>query len=257
MLLVALGITLAMVGATELMYRLGRARRSHHDESSRSQLSTVQAATLGLLALILGFTMSMAENRFSARRVTKVQEAGAVRATWLRSELLPEPERSRTRELIPAYVAARRDYYYASAEAAPAMTARSQVISAQLWHHAIEAGRAHPDWDILGTYLESLTDLIELEAVRELALAARLPTMIPILLVIIAIAAIGATGFVTGVSGSRNKVSLYIVPILVALTCIVIVDIDRSHFGVISATDAPMERVEQLIDKPRPAQATR
>jgi len=79
--LVTVVIVAGLIVATELMFRVGRARfrkssREHHQEhdyiAMREQVATVQVATLGLLALILGFTMAMAEQRFNQRRVINV-----------------------------------------------------------------------------------------------------------------------------------------------------------------------------------------
>src|SRR5512134_2220617 len=91
-----LGLAVALLVVTELMYRIGRARSARYDEQRRGQVSTVQAATLGMLALVLGFSMSMAEARFNKRREVLVIEANAIGTTWLRTDFLPEPARARS-----------------------------------------------------------------------------------------------------------------------------------------------------------------
>lgn len=59
--LAAIVTPLILLGTAELMYRVGTHKSQvYEDERLRSQITTVQASTLGLLALILGFTMSMA-----------------------------------------------------------------------------------------------------------------------------------------------------------------------------------------------------
>src|SRR5262249_45576320 len=54
-------------------------------------ISTLEGAVIGLLALIVGFTFAMALARFEARRDAVLTEANAIGTTALRARLLPEP----------------------------------------------------------------------------------------------------------------------------------------------------------------------
>jgi hypothetical protein len=57
-----------MLAATEVGFRLGRKSEAGTPADNRSPIATIEAALLGVLALLLGFTMSMAVSRFEARR---------------------------------------------------------------------------------------------------------------------------------------------------------------------------------------------
>lgn len=48
----------------------------------------------GLVGLLLAFGLTMAVGRYETRRVLIVQEANTIGTTFLRAQLLPEPERS-------------------------------------------------------------------------------------------------------------------------------------------------------------------
>lgn len=246
-MLTTLGLIVTFLVTTEVTFRIGRAASRRYTEDQQHQVSTVQAATLGLLALVLGFTMAMAESRFNWRRQVLVAEANAIGTTYLRADFLPQPERSQSRELLRDYVDSRRAYYKASSHEARRASARSQAISAQVWIHATSVARAHPDWDVLGTYIESLNEMIDLEATRDLAIGARLPGPIDGLLALVAFSAIGITGFATGLTRCRVVLPLYGIPILIALACSVVIDLDRTRFGLISTGDRPMERLERSI----------
>ena len=69
-----------------------------------SNFSTLESATLGLLALMLAFTFSMALTRFEARRDAVLNEANAIGTTALRARLLHEPQRAETLKLLREYV---------------------------------------------------------------------------------------------------------------------------------------------------------
>ena len=55
---------------------------------------------LGLLALMIAFTFSMALSRFDLRRDALLNEANVIGTTALRARLLPEPHRIETLKLL-------------------------------------------------------------------------------------------------------------------------------------------------------------
>jgi hypothetical protein len=243
----AVTVTVVFLAVAEAAFRVGRGKPVWEDERMRSQVTTVQASTLGLLALILGFTLSMAEERFAKRREILFAEAGAIETTYLLAGTLPEPTRSQTRELIRRYVPVRIEYGAATQDEAAAATARSLQIQKELMAVATAFAREHPDWDLTASYLESLIQMFKLELGRDLALAARVPPTIHVLLILIAVLAIGVSGFAAGMVTGRSWMTLYLVPLLLALAYMVIADLDRSRAGFISTGDRPMQRIEAML----------
>ena len=74
---IAVGLFAALLASLEIWFRHGlraRERRAEHSD----QLSTIQGATLGLLALLLGFSFALAAGRFSDRTKLIVAEANAI-----------------------------------------------------------------------------------------------------------------------------------------------------------------------------------
>src|SRR5215469_14965767 len=63
----------------------------------------IVSAVLGLLALLLGFTFSLAIQRFEERRQLVMQEANAIGTAYLRAQLLDSPHRERLSRLIVDY----------------------------------------------------------------------------------------------------------------------------------------------------------
>jgi hypothetical protein len=74
------------------------------DEGSRDEFGVIQAATLTLLALIIGFTFSMATTRYDQRKNYEEDEANAIGTAYVRAELLPAPVSARLRPLLRAYL---------------------------------------------------------------------------------------------------------------------------------------------------------
>ena len=245
--IVAVVTMLALVVAAELMYRAGSKSRARDDERVRAQVTTVQASTLGLLALILGFTMSMAESRFDARRSVLFAESAAIGIAYHVADSLPEPGRSQSRELLRSYVAARRAYYHAAGDEVASTTARAQAIHRQLQTIAAGLAREHPTWDLAVDYTYSIAEVVRLEAARDLVLAARVPSTIHALLLLVAIVAVSVSGFATGLERTRSFLTLYVVPLVIGFAYVVIADLDRSRAGFISTGDRGMIRLQQTM----------
>jgi heme/copper-type cytochrome/quinol oxidase subunit 3 len=80
-----------MLTAAEIGLRLGQRSGANIPEKTKSLVSTVEAAILAVLGLLLGFTMSMAVTRFEARKQLVLDEANAIgRETALRKRAFAE-----------------------------------------------------------------------------------------------------------------------------------------------------------------------
>ena len=60
-------LLLSMIAVIELGFRIGARWAASTVESSRSQVSAIQASLLGVLGLLLAFTLSLALQRFIAQ----------------------------------------------------------------------------------------------------------------------------------------------------------------------------------------------
>ena len=89
-----------MLAATEAGFRLGRKSETNIPDKTKSLVSTVEAAILGVLGLLLGFTISMAVSRFEVRKQLVLEEATAIGTSCLRTELHPAPEGSEIASLL-------------------------------------------------------------------------------------------------------------------------------------------------------------
>ena len=93
--------------SAEAGWRLGNYRRQLPQHEKDAPVGAVVGATLGLLAFLLAFTFGMAASRYDTRKQLVLQEANAIGTTYLRAEMLPEPQRSEIRNLLREYAAQR------------------------------------------------------------------------------------------------------------------------------------------------------
>ena len=152
-ILIAVALLGFMVLGGELGYRLGRRGRQTHNEQTRTQIISIQAATLGLLALLLGFTFAMALSRFEYRKQMVVQESNAIGTAALRSQFLPSSSDDEVSKLFRRYVEIRLESVLRTGQGS---SEREQLdrevlqIQGRFWRIANEACRGRSTIDPIG-----------------------------------------------------------------------------------------------------------
>jgi hypothetical protein len=213
-------------------YRVGRWRGRVTEREKESSVGAMVAATLGLVAFMLGFTFSLAASRFDARRMVLLDEANAIGTSYLRAALLPEPERTESRRLLRAYVDAR--LIAVDPHKLGEAISESTAIHRLLWEQAGMAAAKDPRSIPTGLFIQSLNDLIDLHAKRVMvALRNRVPGAIWTALYFVALLAMAEIGYHEGLSGSRRSpVSLTLVLTFSAVIYL-IADLDRPQEGLL------------------------
>jgi hypothetical protein len=248
-LLLGFAALAAVLVAAELGFRLGLWHQRDADESTRDLFAALQVALLGLLALLVAFTFSIAVARFDARKELVIKESNAIGTTNLRARLLPEPQRGEVVNLLRAYVDEQLAFYAAGInagrlDAANVETARLQE---QLWMVAILLSEQDPRSVPTGLFVQSLNGMIDLHAERIRALENRLPDAVIYLVFVVAVVTIGLVGYGRGLAGRRNLVSVAILAGLVVLVFTVILDLDRPRRGLITVSQSSMERLQDVL----------
>jgi len=234
-----------ILGAGEVGNRLGEraARRG------APGVATLEAAILGLLALMIGFTFSMALSRFEARRDGVVVEAAAIGTTALRARLLPAPHNRESVKLLRDYVQLRLELsrHPVSQQQLNAVIARSNALQEALWQQARAAAAKDAGMVPTGLFMQSLNEMIDDQEKRLAAFSNRLPLIIVIALYGVSIVAIGFAGYGSGIESKRTRLPVYLTGILVAAMVLLIQDIDRPGAGFIKVSQQPMANAAAAI----------
>lgn len=250
--LVALGLAVLMAATLEAGYRLGRRHRERVAEPARTQVGAIQAATLGLLALLLGFSFSLALGRHDDRSRALVAEANAIGTAWLRSGLLPAALREPTRDEFAAYIRQRIETtgLPQSEHARHAELARREIaLQAGLWRHALAAAAPASGLDpqIASLYVEAVNAAIDARGEHEAALARHVPQVVMLLLLFSFALSGSIVGYASGVHGHRGLVSNTLMLGLITVLVYLIVDLDRPRRGLIIVDPTPIHDLEQLL----------
>jgi hypothetical protein len=231
--------------AVEGGYRLGRWRHARSDEEKDAPVGAIVAAILGLLAFLLAFTFGLAATRFDERRQAVLEEANAIGTAYLRTRLLPEPQRGESARLLREYVDVRLRGTEPGrlAEA----VARSGELHALLWAEAVTAAERQPG-PITGLYIQSLNETIDLHARRvQVGLRNRVPVSIWAGLLSIALLAMASVGYHSGLSATRRSPAMVGLVLAFAGVLFLIADLDRGHEGLLTVSQQAMIDVRQSM----------
>src|SRR5271167_3161235 len=88
-----------------------RRRRGSPEEDFSQDYGIVLAATLTLLGLVIGFTFSMATNRYDQRKNFEEAEANAIGTEYVRANLLPAADAAKVQDLLKKYLELRVLFY--------------------------------------------------------------------------------------------------------------------------------------------------
>jgi hypothetical protein len=114
-------------------------------QTDEENLSIVLGAVLTLLALIIGFTFSMAVSRYDQRKNYEEQEANAIGTEYVRLDVLPNADAVKARTLLRNYLD-QRIVYYTSRDAIRLQQTRAETtrLQADLWSNVVARAAVLP-----------------------------------------------------------------------------------------------------------------
>ena len=231
----ALGlITVAIVLlSVEVGWRLGNRNRQRAEKEKDAPIGAVVGAALGLLAFLLAFTFGMAATRYDTRRSVVLQESNAIGTTYLRADLLPEPRRTEVRSLLHEYAALRVGG--AAAIMSPEGMAQTSALHDRLWAIAATVDRKI-DPVMVGLFIQSLNETIDLDAVRVAALRNQVPDIIWYSLYLLIILTMATMGYQFGLSGIHSWAVTILLALVFAVVILLIADLDRPQQGLLQVS---------------------
>ena len=232
-----LTVVLAVL-SVELGYRLARYRLQRDELEKESPLGGIVGATLGLLAFMLAFTFGLAGSRFEDRRQILLSEANAIGTTYLRAAMIPEPMRAESQKLLREYVDVRLEGVQQPGKLDQALV-RSEQLHNLLWSQAVAATEKERS-PMTSIYVQSLNEVIDLHATRLMALRARVPVVIWIVLYLLGFLAMVLMGYQSGLAKSRRSFAAIALIFGFSLVLFLIADLDRPGQGTMQVSQQSM-----------------
>ena len=211
---------------------------------------------LGVVGLILAFGLTLAVGRYEDRRAATVTEANAIGTTYLRAQLIAEPVRTPSLELLRRYT----DQAIAVTSEVPGSsgmrrtTAAEEILQRRLWRLAGQAMSSAPIDSAPRLYVDSMNAAFDAQNSRLSALTNRVPGAVLALEVFGAAVAVGLLALHISLLG-RGLVAMLAAAVLVTLLLLVTFDLDRPARGLIKVPSTPLVSVRASMALPPAAAA--
>ena len=245
------GVLLAsMAVAKECGYRVGLRRGWVGEKQAKEHIHAIQNSILGILALLLGFTFSLALQRFDSRSEAVEAEASAIEGMWIRSGFLPakvrDEARVRTREYLELRI---QSGALSVAEQAQREALRSDAVAMQrrLTRLALEAAQLDSAGQAVAPFVEAVEEVCDSYRKRLAGLNRHVPEVVLLLLFGTFLVAGGIVGYAAGVAGHRPSIVSYLMVGLVVVLVFLILDLDRPRRGLIEVDQRGLEEVRAAM----------
>jgi hypothetical protein len=240
--LLFVGTTLLIVAAIEVGYRIGRTARRKSEDEKEAPVSAIAGTVLALLAFILAFTFGIVSDRYDTRKALVREEANAIRTAYARADFLPEPSRDEAKALLGDYVqiiieAVDPD----NLDRLPTLIADAHTIQRQLWDMAVANVRAGDNSDISASYVEALNEMSNILATRiAVAVQARIPTGIWVVLYALIVLGMVAVGYQTAIAASRRSWAMVVLALSFSIVITMIAALDDPERGYLPVSQQPL-----------------
>src|SRR4051794_12486029 len=208
------------------------ARRVSFATELREDFNVIQAATLTLLGLLIGFTFSMALNRYDQRKDLEEEEANAIGTEYLRVDFLPAADAAKARELLVLYIDQRVLFYTTRGEDELAQAdQRTAELQRDLWNLVRNAASAQPN-PVMAEVVTGMNDVLNSQGYTLAAWKNRIPEEAWWLMIAIAICASMSVGVGLHKPESSGRL-LPVLPLVISLALFLTADIDSPRRGMI------------------------
>jgi hypothetical protein len=232
-----------------------RRRHDRHrpaDNADGDGAGLIVSSVLGLMALLMAFTFAIAVDRFDTRRANVLNEANAIGTTYLRAQLLDAPHRERLSRILLDYVDTRLELASADPGARQnELLETNDALIVDLWTATVAAHPSIRSKDNSYPFLETMNQLIDMDAARKAGRQARVPVLVFAVLFAYQTVLAGLVGY--GLIGMRTRGASVTFLVLLTLLVCLIIDLDRPTSGFVTESQQPMIQLHTFMRDQPPA----
>jgi hypothetical protein len=249
-LVVGLVLLAGMLAAYELGIRAHERLRARADskQSGSSDEGFILSGVLGLLALLMAFSFSMAVDRYESRRDLMLAEANAISGFDVMAGVVKAPLTDQLRAALKPYATARLVASTATGERDRVQARRRAAAELQgLEATVLMAMRAHegsPAAVAIGNAFDTMSDAA---SNRNALASARLPERVLALLAAFCFVSAGMLGYAVASERSRHRMASSTLFVLLALAFGTVLDLDRPVTGAIIVSQEPLQDVVRSL----------
>jgi hypothetical protein len=209
----------------------------------------VLGAVLTLLGLIIGFTFSMAIGRYDQRKNYEEEEANAIGTEYVRADLLAA-DAAKIRGLLSKYLDQRVLFYQTRDENdLQKINSDTAQLQDQMWSAVRSAALQQPN-PVNALAVSGMNDVINRQGYTQAAWWNRIPISAWALIWAIAICCNLLLGLATRLAPKKTKdILLFILPFVLAISFLLLADIDSPNGGVIRVRPQNLTSLAQSLRK--------
>jgi len=213
-------------------------------EDEREEFGVVQASTLTLLSLLIGFAFSMAVSRYDQRKNYEEAEANAIGTEYVRADLLTDADAARVRNLLRNYLDQRVLFYTThDKRELERIDASTTQLQADLWSAVQSHANATPT-PVVALAISGMNDVLNSQGYTQAAWWNHIPVAAWGLLAVIAI----SCNLLFGYCARRKGVVVFLIlPLAVSISFFLIADIESPRQGLIRVQPQNLIRLSQSL----------
>ena len=221
-------------------------QRKRQPEDGPEEMGIIVGAALTLLGLIIGFSFSMAVSRYDQRKNLEEEEANAIGTEYLRAGLLPPADAAKVRALLRSYLDQRILFYSTgnTRQLEQIGTATGELQN-ELWA-AVQAPAPAQPTPLTALVVSGMNDVLNSQGYTQAAWWNRIPVAAWGLMAAIAICCTLLIGYDARVAQRRGARAL-VMPLIVAISFLMIADLDSGHRGIIRVRAQNLESLARSL----------
>jgi hypothetical protein len=202
------------------------------DQDVRDDFGIILATTLTLSSLIIGFSFSMAINRYEQRKNYEEAEANAIGTEYVRADLLPPEDAAQVRTLLRQYLDQRLSFYKVrNVGQLRQIEARTAQLENDLWAAVRRSASTQPT-PVVALAVAGMNDVLNSQGYTDAAWLNRIPAGAWFLMATISLITQLLVGY--GARNAKVEGTLFrVLPFVVSISFLLIADIDSPRSGII------------------------
>jgi len=216
-------------------------------DDERDDFNIVEAATLTLLGLIIGFSFSMAISRYDLRKNYEEAEANAIGTEYVRTGLMPAGVAAQLRPQLRRYLELRILFYQTRNEhELRRINADTTQLQAEMWSAVQVPAMAQPT-PVTALTVSGMNDVLNSQGYTQAAWWNRIPRAAWGLMAAIAICSNVLVGYGARSAKVRSGL-LFVLPLVISISFLLIADIDSPRGGFIRVSPQNLVSLSRSLD---------
>jgi hypothetical protein len=238
----------------EAGFRYGTSRNTGSEKAQMAQVRAIMGASLGMLAFMLAFSFSMAQQHFEERTQAYLLEVGAIDQAFRGADLIQDEARLEAQALLVNFAQLRIEtaaaIHVRDTDTAIRLIRESERIHDQLWSIVTSIMDDTGTGGRVGMFAQSVLTMIDAHDARlQASLYNRISPIIWITLFLMSLLSMLVMGYQAGLTGARSHLATWTLALTFSAVMTLITDLDRPNMSLFQVNQELMVELESRMAK--------